>query len=302
MNGQALSAAFELTVGEGEARFSVSAELELERGVLVLFGPSGAGKTLTLQALGGLLRPTSGTISVRGQTFFDGSSRVFVPPRHRQVGYVPQHHALFPFRSVLGNVVFGLPRARRRRDDPGVAELLDELGIAHLADKFPASLSGGERQRVAVARALAARPQLLLLDEPFASIDLAGRTELRQVLLRTLAQHSIPAVFVTHDPDEARAVGDRVALFESGRTVSGSDGALDMIGRGAIPEDISQVSVEGVCNEEPRDLKRVQGGLPLVEVSVADATVTAPRAWVRRDGDGRIRISRPGRAAHDDTD
>lgn len=225
MSTPALDARFSLAVGRGTHAFRLDAELCLERGVLVLFGPSGSGKSLTIQALAGLVRPTRGTIAVGGRTLFDADARVDVPAHRRRVGYVPQNHALFPFCSVSANVAFGLPRAERRRDHPRVQALLDELQLTHLADARPDDLSGGERQRVALARALAVEPSLLLLDEPFASIDADGRAQVREVVRATLARHGTPAVFVTHDRDEAVDLGDRVVRFERGRTLPASDAA-----------------------------------------------------------------------------
>ncbi|MCO4771505.1 MAG: ATP-binding cassette domain-containing protein [Deltaproteobacteria bacterium] len=210
-----LDADFTLHVGG----FDLAVTLQLESGVLVLFGPSGAGKSLTVSALAGLVTPSSGRIRLGGETLFDRAASVDVPTRHRHVGYVPQHHSLFPFCSVAENVAFGLPRERRRRDDPRVVELLEELELTHLADARPGSLSGGERQRVAFARALAVQPQLLLLDEPFASIDRAGRARVRSVLRRVLRRHRTPAVLVTHDPAEALELGDHLVRFERGRTI-----------------------------------------------------------------------------------
>ena len=212
----ALEASFGLTVGRGDDAFDLEADLRLEAGVLVLFGPSGCGKTLSVAALAGHLRPARGRIVIGGQVVFDETT--WVPPRRRRIGYVPQHDALFPFRDVVGNLTFGLPRERRRAGDPEIAALLDELGLKHLCGRRPGQLSGGERQRVALGRALAMKPALLLLDEPFASIDTAGRRALRQIVAESLERHAIPAVFVTHDPEEAARLGDVVALYERGRT------------------------------------------------------------------------------------
>ena len=216
---QALEARLELRVGRGARAFALEAELSLERGVLVLFGPSGAGKSLTLRALAGLVRPERGFVRVGGESLFDAATGADAPPHRRGIGWVPQRDSLFPFCSAAENVAFGLPRARRRQRDPQVRALLEELGIAALADARPASLSGGERQRVALARALATGPRLLLLDEPFASIDRAGRGELWRLLRAALDRHRAPAVFVTHDADEALALADRVVRYERGRSV-----------------------------------------------------------------------------------
>lgn len=223
----ALEARLTIQVGRGDGIFVVESELELERGVLVLFGPSGAGKSLTLQALAGLLRPRQGWIRIDGETLFDHDGRIDVPAHRRRIGYVPQQDSLFPFRNVLQNVGFGLRRSERRRAREVVRGLLEELEIEHLAGAYPASLSGGERQRVALARALAVRPRLLLLDEPFASIDRRGRAALQTTLRATLRHHGMPAVLVTHDSDEAAALADTVVCFDRGRTIaSGAPGSL----------------------------------------------------------------------------
>lgn len=211
-----LDADFSLRAGQ----FELTARLALDGGVLVLFGPSGAGKSLTLAALAGLVKPRTGRIEFASRTVFDASQGIDVPTRDRRVGYVPQHHSLFPFRDVAENVAFGLPRRRRRRDDPLVLELLEELELDHLARERPSALSGGERQRAAFARALAVQPTVLLLDEPFASIDRAGRERVRAVLARTLSRRAIPAVLVTHSAVEALELGTQLVLFERGRTVA----------------------------------------------------------------------------------
>jgi molybdate transport system ATP-binding protein len=220
----AIEARLTVAVGSGPEAFHVNAELSLAAGVLVLFGPSGAGKTLTLRALAGLL-PSTGYLRVGGETLLDSSAGVAVPAHQRRVGYVPQQQALFPFLDVAANVGFGLPRASR--SGPRVARWLDELGIAHLASRRPATLSGGEAQRVALARALAVEPRLLLLDEPFASLDDEASAVLRRVVRAVILRHEVPAVLVTHDVDEAIFMGDELVRFARGRTLaSGTPRAL----------------------------------------------------------------------------
>ncbi len=186
-------------------------------GTLVLFGPSGVGKTLTLRAIAGLTSPVAGMIRCGERTLFDAAARVDVPPQDRGVGYVPQHAALFPYLTVRGNVGFGVARHERAAR---VAALLDELGMSGLADRWPAALSGGERQRVAVARALARQPTLLLLDEPFSALDRAARLDLRAWFRSHVRAQRHVVVLVTHDREEAMALGDHLALLDDGRTIA----------------------------------------------------------------------------------
>ena len=269
-----LEADFRLTAGA----FELSVQLQLDRGVLVLFGPSGAGKSLTVSALAGLVTPTEGRIVIGGDPLFDASQTIDVPTRKRRVGYVPQHHSLFPFRDVAENVAFGLPKERRHREDPLVVALLEELELTHLADSAPASLSGGERQRVAFARALAVEPKLLLLDEPFASIDRVGRQRVRSVLARILADRAIPAVLVTHDPAEALELGTQLALFERGRTVA-SGTPRDLLGA-------AELVVEGVVKS-----RAVDGSV--ATVTLEGATVTGAASLLEDDDAGVVRIRVP---------
>jgi molybdate transport system ATP-binding protein len=274
----AVEARFTVEVGANGDRFTLESQLSLARGVLVLFGPSGSGKSLTLQALAGLVRPTRGHIRVHGRTLFDAETSYDVPSHKRAIGYVPQHHSLFPFCDVAENVAFGLPRAQRRRDNPEVRALLDELGLAHLASSRPASLSGGERQRVALARALAVKPRLLLLDEPFASIDQDGRVELRKILRATLERRATPAVFVTHDPSEALALGDSLVRFERGRSTESGEPA-SLLRRG------QPVIVTGELDGPPRPL-----GEGRAEVTLRAATVDAPAELLERGETSGLRL------------
>ncbi len=267
-----LDADFSLRAGS----FELTVRLTLDTGVLVLFGPSGAGKSLTVSALAGLVTPQAGRIDLAGRMVFDAAQRIDVPTRDRRVGYVPQHHSLFPFRDVAENVAFGLPRARRRRDDPLVVELLEELELDHLARERPSALSGGERQRVAFARALAVEPTVLLLDEPFASIDRAGRTRVRAVLARTLQRRAIPTVLVTHSAVEALELGTHLVLFERGRTVA-SGSPAELLAR-------EEVVVEGVV------ASRADGG---TRVTLTEAQVTGPAGLLGAGDRVRLRLPAP---------
>jgi ABC-type Fe3+/spermidine/putrescine transport system ATPase subunit len=178
--------------------------------VLVVLGPSGAGKTTLLDTIAGFRTTTAGRLELAGRELTQ------VAPERRRIGLVFQHAALFPHLSVRENVLFGL-RARREKSPARAEELLTRFGISDHAQRRPRSLSGGERQRVGLARALAAEPDLLLLDEPLSALDQPTREELRGVLQDLLSGLGIPAVHVTHDRDEALSLANDIAVIVNGQ-------------------------------------------------------------------------------------
>jgi len=189
---------------------------EVEEGeYFVILGPTGSGKTLLLECLCGLNRIDSGRVEIGGLDV------TRLEPRQRGIGYVPQDYALFPHRTVEQNVAFGLRAARRSAADirDRVDDVLNLVGIAHLADRRPAKLSGGEKQRVALARALAVGPRVLLLDEPVSAVDAEGRERLCGELRRLQRAARIATVHVCHDFAEMLTVADRVAVMNAGRIV-----------------------------------------------------------------------------------
>jgi len=189
-------------------------DLDIAAGsTMALLGPSGCGKTTLLRIIAGLEQPTAGSVAIGDRTVVDRSC--WVPPEHRQVGMVFQDWALFPHLTVAANVGYGLPRADRK--SARVQEALELVGLADLADRFPETLSGGQQQRVALARALAPRPGVLLLDEPFSSLDATLRHSVRTELRRLLHDLGTTSIFVTHDQEEAFVLGDTVALMRDGR-------------------------------------------------------------------------------------
>jgi iron(III) transport system ATP-binding protein len=182
--------------------------------ILALVGPSGCGKTTTLRIIAGLERPDSGIVRINGQVV--ASESVFVPPEKRGVGMVFQDHALFPHLTVSENIGFGLRGQSLEQVRKTVGEMLHLVGLLPLAKRYPHELSGGERQRVALARALAPRPVLVLMDEPFSSLDADLRLEMREHVRRILKAMQATVVFVTHDQDEALYMGDRLAVLNRG--------------------------------------------------------------------------------------
>jgi iron(III) transport system ATP-binding protein len=181
-----------------------------------ILGPSGSGKTTLLRLLAGFERADAGSIAI-GDRVVDGPGTGYVPPERRQIGYVPQEGALFPHLSIAANVGFGLP-ARERRG-PRTDELLAAVGLTGLGGRYPHQLSGGQQQRVALARALAIRPEVVLLDEPFASLDAHMRASVRADVQRICRDAGTTAILVTHDQDEALSMADRIAVLRDGRIV-----------------------------------------------------------------------------------
>jgi iron(III) transport system ATP-binding protein len=177
-----------------------------------ILGRSGSGKTTLLRLLAGFQVPDRGTVRI-GTRVVDAEG-VHVHPEQRKIGYVPQEGGLFPHLTVQANIAFGLSRAKRRQ---GVDDLLEMVGLADLARRYPHQLSGGQQQRVALARALAIKPEIVLLDEPFASLDTHLRASVRQEVARILRESSTTTLLVTHDQDEALSLADLVAVLRDGR-------------------------------------------------------------------------------------
>jgi iron(III) transport system ATP-binding protein len=221
-----------------------------------ILGPSGSGKTTLLRLLAGFELADAGSITI-GDRVVDGRG-VHVPPERRQIGYVPQEGALFPHLTVAANVGFGLP-ARQRRG-PRTAELLAAVGLAGMGSQYPHQLSGGQQQRVALARALAIRPEVVLLDEPFASLDAHMRASVRADVQQICLAAGTTAILVTHDQDEALSMADRIAVLRDGKIV-----------QYAAPQDLYT---------RPADpaLARFVGDANLLDGQLADASVSGASA------------------------
>lgn len=227
--------------------FRLRARFDLERdpAITVLFGPSGSGKTTLLRTIAGLDRPEAGTIRFDDEAWLDASG--CIPPQRRRIGYVPQDDALFPHLSLRDNVLFPLQSLPRAEAVQRSSQLLDSLGIADLAGRRPSEVSGGQRQRASLARALAMRPRLLLLDEPLSALDIPAREEVRLQLRRTLAGLRIHTILVTHDRSDAIALGDFMAVMINGE-LRQHDRTPTVFNRPADPDVARLVGVETVLD------------------------------------------------------
>ncbi len=243
------------------------------RSLTALLGPSGCGKTTLLRLIAGFDDPDAGTVEIDGRVVC-GAGRG-VPARHRGIGFVPQEGGLFPHLTVAANVTFGLPR-RQRNDVARVHELLALVGLdGALASRYPHQLSGGQQQRVALSRALAARPSLVLLDEPFSSLDASLREETRDAVADALRASGATAVLVTHDQAEALSMADQVAVMRGGRLVQLAD-PQTLYNQ---PQDLTTAAFVGDAIVLDAD---VRGG-------VAHCAL-GPVPLTRTCGDGRARV------------
>jgi molybdate transport system ATP-binding protein len=193
--------------------FSLEAEFSLRSAWTVIFGPSGAGKSTLLRIVAGLATPDAGRITLAGRPLFDSESGIFIPAGRRSVGFVTQQAALFPHLTAHDNVAFGIRHLPKEERSRRIHEMLHLFGAEALADRKPNQLSGGERQRIALARALAPRPELLLLDEPLAALDDPSAKE----ILSRLLTIDLQAVYVSHDLAEIWRIPAEVILIENGR-------------------------------------------------------------------------------------
>ena len=283
-----LRANVEAAIGD----FELAVALEAANELVVLYGRSGSGKSLTLRTIAGLVRPRSGRIEIGGRPVFDGDAGLDLPPQQRRVGYVVQELALFPHLSVRRNVLIGL---ERDPEAPVRYEALRALlSIEGLDDRRPHELSGGQQQRVALARALVRPSDVLLLDEPFSALDEALRADLRAELLRLRSELQLPIVFVTHDLREAHLLADRIAVLDDGRVLQFA-GRDDVFRR---PQSRRVAELTGIANifaGDVQDGRVLVAGLPLratlpsAGLATVDVVIRAERCNLRRvDPDGTL--------------
>ncbi|WP_251550176.1 molybdate ABC transporter substrate-binding protein [Neobacillus muris] len=209
--------------------FSVELTEKINKETLVIIGHSGCGKSSTLRMLTGLVEPDDGQIELGGQMLFNTKSGVNLPPEKRNIGFVFQNYALFPHLTVTENILYGIGYLSADEKQERLLEVFTLLGINHLAHARPSMLSGGEQQRVAIARALVTRPKLLLFDEPLSALDVSTRTRVRAELKDLLRTLGIPSIVVTHDYEDARVLGDRIAVMDQGKIIQ--SGTADEIAK-----------------------------------------------------------------------
>lgn len=254
--------------GEQNAVDNVSFGVE-PGSITALLGPSGCGKTSLLRAIAGLERPTSGTIRI-GDHDVSSATR-WVKPEHRNIGMVFQDGALFPHLTVAENIEFGLKAAAVKASAPErsrrVLELLELVDLVGLGDRHPDTLSGGQQQRVALARSLAPRPSVLLLDEPFSALDAGLRIQVRAEVVRILREIGVTSIFVTHDQDEAFVLGDRVAVMRDGKIeqIGSPDELYRTPATKWVASFVGEANfVPGTVNHSTTHADTVLGQIPLV--------------------------------------
>lgn len=203
--------------------FAVKSQFEARVGITVLYGPSGSGKSVTLLTIAGLIRPESGTVVLAGRTVADVEQSVHVRTQDRGLGVVFQTAGLLPHRSPIDNVAVAVRGGTRASRRGAASHWLERVGAVHLADSPTTALSGGELQRIALARALAGEPNVLLLDEPFSSLDRDARASMRSLVKELTRRNGLTVLLVTHDLEDLTDLADEVVKFEPGRTVGQHD-------------------------------------------------------------------------------
>ncbi|MGF6147299.1 Spermidine/putrescine import ATP-binding protein PotA [Kingella potus] len=213
--------AFQTALSHGSRVFTLDAAVRTPARRLAILGPSGSGKSLTLQLLAGLMRPQRGHVFIAGQCYGDTAQNIWLPPQQRRAGLLFQDYALFPHLTVAQNIAFGLHQGlfspSRRRARLEAAEWLDKMQLDTVADHYPSQISGGQRQRTALARTCITSPSWLLLDEPFSALDTALRAQMRGHTAALQRELGIPLLLITHDPEDAKALADETAVIENGR-------------------------------------------------------------------------------------
>jgi len=259
--------------------FTLEIDCRIEGGITVLFGPSGAGKTLTLDCIAGFVEPDEGRILLHDVILFDRKSRLQLPSRERRCGYVFQNYALFPHMSLRDNLLFA------NSSQNAVREMLERFRLTGVAQKRPYELSGGQQQRGSIARALLTSPKILLLDEPARGLDSELRQELYDVLRQVRKEFGTPILLVTHDLSECFELGDRMVVMRNGRIVQSGTPA-GVLARPGSPE-VAQLfgcfnvfQAEIVALDPGRDTSRLLVGEDYLEGRYVPGHFRGDRIWI----------------------
>ncbi len=275
--------------GAESAGFTLDIELEAGKGITVLFGPSGAGKTLTLDSIAGFVRPDEGRILLDDEILFDGAAGVHVPPQARHCGYVFQNYALFPHMTLRKNLAFAAERIPRLERHRKVNEMLEKFHLTDVSGRRPRELSGGQKQRCSIARALIGAPRLLLLDEPARGLDAPLRAEFYSVLRQVREEFGIPALLVTHDLEECFQLADEMIVIRDGRVAQ--SGPPRKIFEQPASVDIARLL--GLFNVLPVEIRGLDPGRNTSRLRFQDFELTGPYFPGRLIGDHAWLCIRP---------
>jgi molybdate transport system ATP-binding protein len=275
------------------AAFALDLEFEAAAGITVLFGPSGAGKTLALDSIAGFVRPDQGRILLDGEILFDGATGVHLSPQARHCGYVFQNYALFPHMTLRQNLEFAVEKKPRLERHRQVNEMLERFRITDAAGRRPHEVSGGQRQRCSIARALIGAPKLLLLDEPAQGLDSVLRAELHAALRQVRADFATPVLLVTHDLDECFELAEEMLVLHSGRVVQSGPPRkiLDH------PANLEVARLLGAFNLLAGEIKLLDPGRNQSRVNVNGVEIEGPYFPGRLKGDRVTVCVRPEQLA-----
>jgi molybdate transport system ATP-binding protein len=258
--------------GRESAAFSLDIDFRAAGGITVLFGSSGAGKTLTLDCIAGFERPDTGRILVDNRILFDADARVHLTPRQRQCGYVFQNYALFPHMTLRRNLEFAADRIARLERHRRVNEMLDRFRIADVAGRKPYEVSGGQKQRCSIARALIGAPSVLLLDEPARGLDAPLRADFYGVLRQVRSEFKTPVVLVTHDLNECLELGDEMLILREGRIVQ-SGTPRDVVDQ---PANLEVARLMGLYNLIPAEITALDPARKSSRLRIGESDIHGP--------------------------
>jgi molybdate transport system ATP-binding protein len=267
--------------------FALEAAFEASAGFTMILGPSGGGKTTLLNCIAGFARPDSGRLTLGARTLFNSDERINMPVAERRLGYVFQNLALFPHMTVAQNVQYGIAKLPAEERSARMMTMLESFRITPLIARKPGEISGGERQRVALARSLVTNPAALLLDEPLAALDNSTKSKILDDLRAWNAAHEIPILYVTHSPEEAFALGERVVVLEGGRILA--QGMPQYVLTTPRHETIAQVvGFENVFDATVKSIAETQGTM-LCQLDGSATQLEVPLGHA--EPGGRVRIA-----------